>query len=99
VVEVTVTAAERTKIILVPQAPQVAKETTTQMVAKAVYNDGSEEVVTNAVIWTSSNSDLATISNSLGSQGRATGIATGTVTITAATLGKAETAPLTITAQ
>lgn len=190
VVEVTVTAAERTKIVLAPQAPQVAKETTTQMVAKAVYTDGSEEVVTSAVlwsssntgvattsndagskglvmavapgtsvirislgtlnasvtltvtsatlsslaitpgtaatvvkganlgfiatgtfsdnttqiltlqtVWTSSNTDLATISNSLGSQGRAAGVAAGSVTITAATLGKAATAPLTITAQ
>lgn len=59
---------------------------TINMIATANYSDLSTENVTNSVVWTSSNTSVLIMSNTLPYIGRATGLAAGTSTVTA-TLG------------
>jgi len=70
-------------IAVTPPAPQIAAGTAQQFVATGTYADNSTQVLTSTVTWASSNTAFATISNTQGSQGLATGVAAGTVQITA----------------
>ena len=54
-----------------------------QFTATGTYSDGSQQNVTTAVIWTSSNPVAATISNVFGSAGLATSVGSGNTTIMA----------------
>lgn len=63
-----------------PTSGTVQKDATLQMAARGTYDDGSYKTITNSVLWTSSDTSVATIS----STGLVTGITTsGTTTITA----------------
>jgi 6-phosphogluconolactonase (cycloisomerase 2 family)/urocanate hydratase len=79
----TVTAATLTSITVTPANATVIVGATQQYVATGRYTDGSTQVLTTSVTWSSSNSGDATVSNAPGSNGLATGIVAGTVTITA----------------
>jgi len=61
-----------------PQSPSVALGGTTQLTAKGVNNDGSSATLSN-VNWSSSNTQVATVSAS----GLVTGVSAGSSTITA----------------
>jgi len=52
-------------------------------VATATYSDASTEVVTNSAVWSSGNTSVLTVSNTLPNVGRGFGIAGGTSTLTA----------------
>jgi hypothetical protein len=52
-------------------------------VATGTYSDNSTQIITNAVTWSSSNTDMATISNASGTNGQAQGTGVGGTTITA----------------
>jgi hypothetical protein len=65
--------------------------------AVGTYSDGSSRNLTTQVLWTSSNPTTATISNSLGSEGRLTGKTVGTTTLTAFLPGGSATTLLTVT--
>jgi len=54
-----------------------------QFAASITLPDGSAQDATASVIWSSSNPEVATVSNSPGTQGRVTSLALGTTTITA----------------
>lgn len=69
-------------IAVTPTNPTVPVGQTQQFTATATYSDGSNRDVTGQVIWSSSNTGVATISSS----GLASATSTGTSTITA-TLG------------
>jgi uncharacterized protein YjdB len=79
----TVTQATLTSITISPTNPSVNKGSTIQMIARGTYSDGSTQTITPTVTWGTSNSTIATISNSLGSNGLAAGVVAGTVTISA----------------
>jgi len=81
----TVTATLQS-ITVTPAGPSIAAGATQQFTAMGNYSDGSMQNLTMSVTWSSSNHAVATISNTSGSQGLATGIGVGTSTITA-TLG------------
>jgi hypothetical protein len=66
---------------------------TIQLTATATLSDGTTQNVTAKATWQSSNSGVATVSSS----GLMTGVASGTVTITATYQGKAGTATTTTT--
>ena len=69
---------------ITPSYPNIASGTQ-QFTATGSYNDGSTQNLTNSVTWTSSNTSVATISNTSGSQGRASSAGTvGATKITAA---------------
>ncbi|MDO9452743.1 MAG: Ig-like domain-containing protein [Stagnimonas sp.] len=80
----TGTAAVLTSIDVTPKAPSVAAGRTQQFVATGTYSDATTQVITAAVTWVSSNTDVATISNADGSRGLASSTTSGTTGITAA---------------
>ena len=75
----TVTPAVVTSIAVTPTNPTVVEGTTQQFIATGTYTDGSTANLTSSVTWSSSNLAVATIDAS----GVATGLGTGSSTITA----------------
>ena len=82
----TVTPAALVSIALIPANPSIANGTQQQFAATGTYTDASTHDVTAAVTWSSSDTGVAAISNASGSNGLATSLSQGSVTITA-TLG------------
>jgi len=77
----TVNNAVLDSITLAPLAPALPKTFKLQFTATGHYSDGTTADMTPQVTWVSSNTTKATISNGAGSQGLASGLATGTTTI------------------
>jgi Bacterial Ig-like domain (group 2) len=82
----TYTSATLTSIAVTPANPSIAQGTTQQFTATGTYSDTTTADITNSVTWQSVTTHVATISNTAGSKGLATGVGTGTSTIKA-TLG------------
>jgi hypothetical protein len=72
-----------TGIAVIPAQSSVAVGSAQQFTANGTYNDGSTNNVTASATWSSSNTSVASISNTSGSQGLATGVSVGPTTITA----------------
>jgi Domain of unknown function (DUF1929)/Bacterial Ig-like domain (group 3)/Bacterial Ig-like domain (group 2)/Abnormal spindle-like microcephaly-assoc'd, ASPM-SPD-2-Hydin len=70
-------------IAVTPTNSSIAISGTEQFVATGMYTDGSTNNLTTSATWSSSNSGIALVSNTSGSQGLATGAARGTTTISA----------------
>jgi len=83
VAAVTVLPAVLVAISVSPAAANVPIGDTKPLTATGVYSDGSTESLTDSVTWSSSETQYATVSNTAGSQGQVTGVATGASTITA----------------
>jgi hypothetical protein len=77
----TVTAASLVSIAITPQSASVPKGQTQQFTATGTYTDGTTQDLTQTGRWSSSAAAVATISNSSGTNGLATTLATGTTTI------------------
>ena len=90
----TVTSATLVSLTVTPANPSVAKGSTQQFAATGTFSDSTTQDLTAQVTWNSSNTGVATISTS----GLATGIAAGTVTITATSGAISGTATLAVTA-
>jgi trimeric autotransporter adhesin len=80
---VTVLPAVLLAVTVSPTAATIAQFGTQQFTATGHYSDLSTKDLTDSVTWSSSSDSVATISNSAGSQGLATGVSTGDVVITA----------------
>jgi hypothetical protein len=94
----SLTVVSLTSIDVDPVITEVQETATRQFTATANYSDGSNGDITTSVLWTSSNTAIAVISNTAGSEGVATGMAIGgPVTITASKDGISRTASLTVT--
>jgi hypothetical protein len=78
-----VTAAALVSISVTPTNPSKAKGLTQQFIATGTYSDGSTLDITNGVIWSSDDTNIATISNTAGSEGLATAVDVGSATIRA----------------
>ena len=92
--------ATLTSITVTPANPTISTGATQQFTATGTYSDGSTQNITSQTTWTSSNTGIATIT----SAGLATGINSGSTTITATLSGvtgsttlTVQSAPLTIT--
>jgi Big-like domain-containing protein len=92
----TVTDSVLTKIQVFPSLATAASGRTVQFSATGVYSDGQEEDVTSLVTWTSSDTGVATISNSSSSDGLASTISEGQTTISARFSGITGQAQLTV---
>jgi hypothetical protein len=92
--DVTVSAATLTAIKVTPATATVSVQGLQQFTATGSFSDGSSLDVTNYVTWLSSVPATADISNALGSQGQAKGLASGDVTITAVRGAVSSTAAL-----
>lgn len=95
----SLTVVSLTSIDVDPVSTEVQETATRQFTATANYSDGSTGDITTSVLWASSNTAIAVISNTAGSKGVATGMAIGgPVTITAAKDGiSGNAASLTVT--
>jgi trimeric autotransporter adhesin len=80
-----------------PLTATVAELTGAQFQAIGTFGDNSTQNLTNSVTWTSSPASIATVSNASPTVGLATGVASGTATITALFAGVAGQASLTVT--
>ncbi|HEX3482219.1 MAG TPA: Ig-like domain-containing protein, partial [Kofleriaceae bacterium] len=92
----TVTDAVLVSIALTPAASVVPRHRTRQLTATGGFSDGSTRDVTAQVTWASSATQIATISNTDGSRGVATGLVVGTTNVTATLAGVAATTILTV---
>jgi hypothetical protein len=70
-------------ITVTPANASIAAGSTVQFTATGYYSDNSTQDLTTLATWSSSNTAVATISNTAGSQGLASGVAAGAATITA----------------
>ena len=92
----TVTAATLVSIQLTPPSPSVPKGLTQQFTATGVYSDNSTQDLTSAATWSSSDSSIAGISNTSGSNGLASATGVGSSSISAS-LGGITSADATLT--
>jgi len=80
----TVTDAPLISIQVTPVAPSLAKGRSLSFIAIGTFGDTSTQDLTTQVAWASSDPAVAAISNAPGSEGKATALAEGTTTISAA---------------
>jgi hypothetical protein len=84
-------------IDVTPPNPSIAPGTTQQFIATGHYSDNSSKNLTSSATWSSVSTNVATISNSPGTQGLATALAPGTSTIQATSGSIVGSATLTVT--
>jgi len=72
-----------TGITIGPASAQIAKGTAQQFTATAKYNDGTSPDITSLVAWNSTQSAIATVSSSPGTQGLALAASPGSTSISA----------------
>ena len=77
------TGIQLTSIAVTPSPSTVTMGSKIQFTATGTYSDSSTQSLTNTATWNSSNTSVATISNTSGTQGQATGLTGGTSNITA----------------
>jgi uncharacterized protein YjdB len=94
---ITVTAATLTEIQVTPFSTSVAQGTPVQFRAVAIYSDSTSIDVTGLATWTSSASTIASVSDAVGSKGRAEANSPGTASITATYKGVSGSASMTVT--
>ncbi|WP_439838006.1 Ig-like domain-containing protein [Aeromonas caviae] len=97
--EVTITDAVVTRVQITPAVSSLPVGLSEQLTGEALLSDGQVLDVTadDVVSWRSSDSAVATVSNSGADKGRVTGVSVGTVTITAS--GKANGQSFSATAE
>jgi len=85
-----------TGITISPASAQIAKGTTQQFTATGKYNDGTSPDITSLVAWNSTQSAVASVSTSPGTQGVAAAAGPGSTSISAS-LGTVNSSPSTLT--
>jgi hypothetical protein len=94
---VVVTDASLKSLAITPAKPSVAKGESIDLVVTGTFSDNSTQDLTSTVIWTSSETSVATVSNAAGNKGRVNGLKTGTSKISASRNGKSSDVTLTVT--
>ena len=95
---VTGTSASLVSIAILPPNPTVPVGGVRQLAATGSYSDNSTRAITTEVTWSSSNTNVATVSNSAGTQGLLRGVGGGSATITATLSGRSSTTTVTTVA-
>lgn len=95
--EVSVTDATLRSIEVRPTDPTFAAGTSVPLDATGTFSDETKQTLTEQVGWSSSEPDVATVSNAAGSEGLATGVGRGTAKIAAARGGVRDETVLTVT--
>lgn len=78
-----VTPAELVALELAPADPAIALGTTQLFTATGTFTDATVQDLSTSVAWSSSDTNVATLSNASGSEGLASSLSTGTITVTA----------------
>ena len=94
----TVTAAGLVSIAVTPPNPSIAQGMHQQFTAIGTFTDNTTQDITTSVQWSSSDTSIATISDTAGSKGLATGLAAGSTSIIAASGSISGSTSLTVTA-
>ena len=76
-------APKLVSIAITPASRTIATSTKQQFVATGTYSDNSTQAITGSVSWSSSNTAVATISDTTPTKGLALGVSAGTTNITA----------------
>jgi hypothetical protein len=81
---ITVTPAILQSIQVTPATPSYAKGLSAQLTATGIFSDNSKQDLTTQVVWASSSTAAATVSNAAGTQGtlQTTGVGTSTLSAT-----------------
>jgi uncharacterized protein YjdB len=96
--DVSVTDAVLDSIAVTPTNPSVAAGLTKQFTAMGTFSDLSTQNLTAQVAWDSTDHAVAQVSNAAGSQGLATTLKAGTVTVSATIGAVSGSSDLTVTA-
>ena len=83
-------------IAVSPANPAIVPGTTQPFTATGTYSDNTTRDITTAATWSSSDQNVATVSNAAGSEGWAAGVRTGAATITATADGVSGSTSLTV---
>ncbi len=94
-----VTQAKVTEIQITPSRVTAPVGVKLQLVATAVFSDGTTQVITEAATWTSSLGASVNVSNVGGLHGLVTTLAPGAATVTATALGQTGSALITVGGQ
>jgi adhesin HecA-like repeat protein len=89
----TITAATLSSIVVTPINPTIPSGVNKQFAATGIYSDSSVADITATVIWSSSDTLVATVNNS----GLASGIVAGSASITATLAALSDATTLTVT--
>ncbi len=92
----TVNAPDLRSLEISPDNPSITLGGERQLTATGTFSDGSTQDLTAAVTWGPSSSEIATISNATGSEGLATALGLGTITVTATSGSVSDTTELTV---
>jgi uncharacterized protein YjdB len=76
-------APKLVSIAITPASRTIAASTKQQFIATGTYSDNSTQPITGSVSWSSSNTGVATISDTIPTKGLALGVSAGTTNITA----------------
>jgi Bacterial Ig-like domain (group 2)/Bacterial Ig-like domain len=93
----TVTSATLVSISVTPANATLPATRTQQFTAAGTFSDGTNQDLTTLATWTSNSISVAKVSNTDGSKGLATGVATGAATIRAQYNGVVGSANITVT--
>lgn len=92
-----VSTAALTSIQISPSSTSLPENSTTDLSATGIFSDGSNQDITALATWSTANSGVAMVSTSGSPRGRVTGIASGSVQITAAYGDQTVAAGITVT--
>ena len=93
----TASPAQLVSIAITPAIPSISRGTNQQFAATGTFTDHTTQDLTTMVQWSSSTPTVATISNSTGTNGLASSLATGTTKITATSGSISSSTTLTVT--
>ncbi len=93
----TVTEATLTAIAVTPFSPSFPRGVAQNLTATGTFSDGSTRDLTTAVMWSSDDVGLVTVSNAGGTQGLSRGVGVGTTTVRATAAGLSGSTSITIT--
>ncbi len=97
-VVVAISAAALTSIVVTPATATTATGTTRRFTARGTWADGSTGDLTASALWSSTDVNVASVSNAPAGEGVATALGTGTATIAATFSGMTGQARLSVTA-
>lgn len=95
---IVVSSAALVKLTVTPSSASVVDGLNLPLRATGTYADGLVLDVTGQAMWSSSDSNVASVSNATGLQGLVTGVRAGKATVTATLGGVAASASITVTA-
>jgi hypothetical protein len=93
---ITVRTATLTNLLIIPTSATMAVGDTRSFTAQAVYSNNTTVDVTSQATWSSTSTNVATVSDAAGTKGTVTALASGTASIRITFGGRTATAQVTV---